>query len=134
MNVEKWGRAKSYQKSLHDNGVLSQTQMMRKMIVSFHIPHLTFDILFVLISALSAHSSPPSENTGKGKRSVILPPGNTKRQKDGFPSSADSNNGQNVRKSKRPRHDLNAELEDLGIDMEGWTASEDASRTLRRRK
>ncbi|CAN9406238.1 unnamed protein product [Alternaria alternata] len=83
---------------------------------------------------LSAHSSPPSENTGKGKRSVILPPGNTKRQKDGFPSSADSNNAQNVRKSKRPRHDLNAELEDLGIDMEGWTASEDASRTIRRRK
>ncbi|KAB2105068.1 hypothetical protein AG0111_0g6589 [Alternaria gaisen] len=83
---------------------------------------------------LSAHSSPPNENTGKRKRSVILPPGNTKRKKDGFPSSADSNNGQNVRKSKRPRHDLNAELEDLDIDMEGWTASEDASRTLRRRK
>ena len=77
----------------------------------------------LLISALSAHSSLPSENTGKRKR-----------QKDGFPSSADSKNGKNVRKSKRPRHDLDAELEDLGIDMEGWTASENASRKLRQRK
>ncbi|CAN9193164.1 unnamed protein product [Alternaria alternata] len=83
---------------------------------------------------LSARSSPSSEKIGKRKRSVIPPPSNTKRQKDGFLSSADSNNGQNVRKSKRSRHDLNAELEDLGINMEGWTASEDASRTLRRRK
>lgn len=107
---------------------------MGKTTVSFDIPHLTFDTLFSLVSALSARSSPFGEKIGKRKRSVIPPPSNTKRQKDGYLSSADSNNGRNVRKSKRPRHDLNAELDDLGIDMEGWNASEDASRTLRRRK
>ena len=134
LNVEKRGRAKPCRKSLHDNDVLSQTQMMRKMIVSFHIPHPTFDILFSLIPALSARSSPSNEKTGKRKRFVIPPHGNTKRQKDGFLSNADIDNGQKVRKPKRPRQDLNAELDDLGINMEGWTASEDASRTLRRRK
>ena len=107
---------------------------MRKMTVSFDIPHLTFDTLFSLISALSARSSPSSEKIGKRKRSVIPPPSNTKRQSDGFLSNADIDNGQKVMKPKRPRQDLNAELEDLGINMEGWTASEDASRTLRRRK
>ncbi|CAN9376899.1 unnamed protein product [Alternaria alternata] len=83
---------------------------------------------------LSARSSPSSEKIGKRKRSVIPPPSNTKRQSDGFLSNADIDNGQKVMKPKRPRQDLNAELEDLGINMEGWTASEDASRTLRRRK
>ncbi|RYO23629.1 hypothetical protein AA0121_g2036 [Alternaria tenuissima] len=83
---------------------------------------------------LSARSSPSNEKTGKRKRFVIPPHGNTKRQKDGFLSNADIDNGQKVRKPKRPRQDLNAELDDLGINMEGWTASGDASRILRRRK
>ncbi|KAG9195203.1 hypothetical protein G6011_00323 [Alternaria panax] len=67
-------------------------------------------------------------------RSVLPSTRNTKRPRDSFLSSADSANDETTRKSKRPRQDLDAELDDLDIDMEGWSTSEDAPKRLRRRK
>jgi hypothetical protein len=78
--------------------------MMRKTTVSFDIPHLTFATLFSLISTLPIRSSPPSENNGKRKRSVVPPAGNIKLQKDGFLSSVESNDSKKIKKSKRHQH------------------------------
>jgi hypothetical protein len=56
-----------------------------------------------------------------------------KRRSDSFLSSSDGIDYRTTRKLKRPRQDLAAELDDLDIDMEGWSASEDITRRLRRR-
>jgi hypothetical protein len=59
---------------------------------------------------------------------------NIKRRRDSFLSDSGCADDQPVRKAKRPRQDLAAELDDLDIDMEGWSAPEDAPGRQRRRR
>jgi hypothetical protein len=78
-------------------------------------------------------SSTPSSPSREKKRTMSPAIHSVKRQRDSSSPSCDSSDDQSVKRTKRPRQGLAAELDDLDIDMEGWSAAEDAPRRLRRR-
>ncbi|KAI4687251.1 hypothetical protein J4E81_008099 [Alternaria sp. BMP 2799] len=85
-------------------------------------------------STSSTPSPSSSQKYHQKERSIRSVSRNTKRRRDSFLSDSDSDapSDQPVRKAKKPRQDLAAELDDLDIEMEGWSAAEETPKRQRR--
>jgi hypothetical protein len=127
-------------KTCRSNSKSADSQRKRRFIVDSDdeddskLPHFAFSITHSPFLASPTPPSPSSQDNRQRDRSTRSRSRNIKRRRDSFLSDSGCADKQPVRKAKRPRQDLAAELDDLDIDMEGWSAAEDAPRRQRRRR